>query len=81
MKLLSLGIFVISIATGAGATMVAVAEETVVVPGVAIEHRTESRPTVIEERHSSESRGCTSTTVHKENDAGDSRTVKKTECD
>jgi hypothetical protein len=43
----------------------------VVVGAPAVEHRT----TVV-----APSAGCEHTTVHKENDMGDSKTVKKTEC-
>jgi hypothetical protein len=53
--------------------------DVVVKPDVVIEHR-EPRTTVIEERRAPD-RGCSTTTVHKENEAGDSKTVKKTDCD
>lgn len=33
---------------------------------------------VVEHRHGSD---CQSTTIHKENDMGDSKTVRKTDCD
>ena len=35
-------------------------------------------PRVIEERATG---GCQTTTVHKENDLGDTKTIKKTDCD
>jgi hypothetical protein len=40
---------------------------------------TPSSTTTIEKHESSD--GCASKTVHKENDAGDSKTVKTTNCD
>lgn len=52
----------------------AFAEEVIVRPGVAAPDRE-----VV--RDHDRAGGCDSKTVHKENDAGDSKTVTKTDCD
>ena len=48
-----------------------------VVPGVAVHDHDHDGDRVRDHDRS----GCASTTVHKENDEGDSKTVKKTDCD
>jgi hypothetical protein len=75
-------------------TLGASAEETTVIhrdttPGVTVVHpgevtveRHEGPAVSVERRSSTETRpGCSSTTVHKQNDDGDSKTVKKENCD
>ena len=59
----------------------AVAEETTIIkrtdtPAV----RVETAPPIVERRSTTVTTGCDTTVIHKQNDLGDSKTVKKTDC-